>query len=83
MRYYLDWAGILGRSDTDVISTMRTALKKKFDEFYWMPHAARDRVWRSRYMASYTKSSGLPRQQPCPLIAIAPNSGPPLWIPGA
>jgi hypothetical protein len=83
MRYYLDWAGILERSDTDVISTMRTALKKKFDEFYWMPHAARDRVWRSRYMASYTKSSGLPRQQPCPLIAIAPNSGPPLWIPGA
>jgi hypothetical protein len=81
MRYYLDWAGILERSDADVISKMRTALKKKFDEFYWMPHAAKDRVWRSRFMPSYTKTSGLPRQQPCPLIAIAPHSDPPLWIP--
>ena len=81
MRYYLDWASILERTDADGIFKMRTALKKKFDEFYWMPHACKDRVWKSRYLASYTKSSGLPRREPCPLIAIAPNSEPPLWLP--
>jgi hypothetical protein len=83
MRYYLDWTGILQRTIPDVIFQMRTALKKKFDEFYWMPYACKDRVWKSRYMASYTKSSGLDRRAPCPVIAIAPRSQPPLWTPVA
>jgi hypothetical protein len=83
MRYYLDWARILERTDTETIFKMRTALKKKFDEFYWMPHACKDRVWKTRYMGSYTKSSGLPRKEPCPVIAIAPRSQPPLWMPVA
>jgi hypothetical protein len=81
MRYYLDWAGILERADGDVIVKMRAALKEKFDEFYWMPHACKDRVWKSRYLASYNKTSGLPRKEPCPLIAIKPESPLPLWMP--
>ena len=81
MRYYLDWASILQRSVPDSIFKMRTALKKKFDEFYWMPHACKDRVWKTRYMGSYTKSSGFPQNEPCPVIAIAPRSQPPLWMP--
>lgn len=80
MRYYLDWAGILERTDPEVIYKMRTALKKKFDEFYWMPHACGDRVWKTRRMNSYIKSSGYPRREPCPVIAIAPRSQPPEWI---
>lgn len=83
MRYYLDWTGILQRTVPDVIFQMRTALKKKFDEFYWMPHACKDRVWKSRFMASYNKSSSIDRRAPCPVIAIAPRSQPPLWIPVA
>jgi hypothetical protein len=81
MRYYLDWADILERADGDTIVKMRAALKEKFDDFYWMPHACKDRVWKSRYMASYTKSSGFPRRDPCPLVAIAPRSQLPLWMP--
>ena len=81
MRYYLDWASILERADGDVIVKMRTALKEKFDEFYWMPHACKDRVWKSRYLSLYTKSSGHPRKEPCPLVAIAPDSPLPLWNP--
>jgi hypothetical protein len=79
-RYFVDWMHLHERADEATIERMRVELKKEFDKFYFIPWAASDRIWNSRYSVKFQKSSGLPRREPCPLIAIRPGQGPPEWV---
>ncbi|PPQ87150.1 hypothetical protein CVT26_008704, partial [Gymnopilus dilepis] len=80
-RYYCYWRAMLKRSQESTANRMRVELKKKFDDFYFMPWAHSDRIWKSRYKGSFTKSSGIDPKKACPLVAICPGKGPPTWNP--
>ncbi|PPR05563.1 hypothetical protein CVT26_008757, partial [Gymnopilus dilepis] len=78
-RYYRYWRAMLNRSQELTANRMRAELKKKFDDFYFMPWVQSDRIWKSVYRGSFTKSSGTNPKKACPLVAICPGKGPPTW----
>ena len=80
-RYYRYWRAMLNRSQELTANRMRAELKKKFDDFYFMPWVQSDRIWKSVYRGSFTKSSGTNPKKACPLVAICPGKGPPTWNP--
>ncbi|KAF8881146.1 hypothetical protein CPB84DRAFT_1687319 [Gymnopilus junonius] len=78
--YYKYWRAMLYRAHEETVFRMKAELKKKFDDFYFMPYVLSDRIWKSMYKPSFTKSSGVDRRVPCPLVAICPGKGAPEWI---
>ncbi|KAF8956187.1 hypothetical protein BDZ97DRAFT_1764028 [Flammula alnicola] len=70
--YYPKWQSLLARADAATIRRMRASLKEKFDELYWMPFAQTDRIWGTKYMNSFRKSSGFNERDAAPQIMINP-----------
>ncbi|GLB33116.1 hypothetical protein LshimejAT787_0100010 [Lyophyllum shimeji] len=72
------WEKIKSRADDDTYLRIRQDIRKRFDRLYWMPLAQTDRIWYTKFDAKFTKSSGLNRRAPSPLILIN-SSTPPTW----
>lgn len=68
---------IQARSDNETNRRIREALRRKFDELYWMPFAQTDRIWYTKFNAKFVKSSGRERRAPSPQILI--NGPLPFW----
>lgn len=77
--YFPQWRALMEKADATTIKAMRTSLKKKFDQLYWMPYAQRDRIWDTAYTPKFSKLSGLPPSDPAPQIVINPHFETPLW----
>ena len=76
-RYYPAWIALRDAETPEVFNACRKEIKKSFDQLFWMPFAQTDRIWHSRYMASFQRPPPLNRQVPSPLIYI--NGFSPRW----
>jgi hypothetical protein len=76
--YFQDWEKLKRQLDDDSYQRVYRQLQQRFFQLYWMPYAQTDRIWYSRYMPKFNKSSGLPREKPAPLILV--NGAAPQWF---
>jgi hypothetical protein len=81
--YYVQWVTLTNDSDLPTVNAMRSALKKKFDTLYWMPHAQTDRIWHTKYLKGFRRFDAYEEFQAAPRILINPkvdtSTGGPTW----
>jgi hypothetical protein len=68
--YYIEWTTLTSNSDLPTVSAMRKELRKRFDSLFWVPHAQTDRIWHTKYLKGFQRSSGDDHLQPAPRILI-------------
>jgi hypothetical protein len=79
--YFPSWIKRLDDLDERDIPTVRQALRERFDKLYWVPFAQSDRIWGTKYMQGFTKSSGVDRKKAAPQIFLNPRANRPIWQP--
>ncbi|KAJ3494269.1 hypothetical protein NLJ89_g10846 [Agrocybe chaxingu] len=58
--YFPAWARLMAQAESsNDIKKMRKLLKEKFDTLYWMPHAQKDRIWRTSTDANFSRLGGV------------------------
>ena len=77
--YFPEWIRRLNDMDERDVPTVREAIKEKFDKLYWLPFAQTDRIWGTKYMAAFKKSSTVDRMKAAPQIYLNPKAKEPIW----
>lgn len=77
--YFPQWIKRLEDLDEVDVPVVRKALKDKFDKLYWVPFAQTDRIWGTKYMSTFQKSSGVDRKKAAPQIFLNPKAEAPIW----
>jgi hypothetical protein len=77
--YYLEWKTLVSSLEVHEVDTIRTALRERFNMFYWAPAAHGERIWNSRSQAKECKRWPDMSTGPAPVIYIHPSKGLPSW----
>jgi hypothetical protein len=68
--YYVHWTRLTSESEQGTVTAMRKELRVMFDLFFWMPDAQSDRIWITKAIPGYMRSSGVDESKPAPRILI-------------
>ena len=68
--YYIDWTRLTSESDYQTVTAMREEIREMFDSLFWLPHAQTDRIWHTKVIPGFKRSSGVEGSKPAPRVLI-------------
>ncbi|KAF8870793.1 hypothetical protein CPB84DRAFT_1754274 [Gymnopilus junonius] len=64
----------------DYFLDFHNTIKKKYDKFYWVPFAQTDRIWGTKWMPTFKKSSNVDTRKAASQIFLNPCAKELIWL---